>query len=109
VVKIPIVFTPRDLMKYNETLVFDINELNKIEVKIKGEGIPLKLELERTEDQNIDFGVSKVGHEVSRTVSVVNHSKKKIEITFDVDNQIEMLKKSFINVHPNGSLTINPR
>lgn len=30
-------------MKYNEDLVFDINGLNKIIVKIKGEGVPLKL------------------------------------------------------------------
>ncbi len=30
-------------------------------VKVKGEGIPLKLELEKTQDQNIDFGVTKVG------------------------------------------------
>jgi hydrocephalus-inducing protein len=57
-------------------------------VQIKGEGIPLKLELEKTEDQNIDFGVIRVGGDASRTVSLLNNSKKKIEITFDVDNQI---------------------
>jgi hydrocephalus-inducing protein len=86
--KVPIVFTPRDLTKYNEDIVFDINGLNKMIVKIKGEGIPLKLELEKTEDQNIDFGVTKVGNEASRTVSLFNYSKKKIEITFDVDGQL---------------------
>lgn len=48
VLRIPIVFTPRELIKYQETLIFDINSLNKIHVKIKGEGIPLKLEVERT-------------------------------------------------------------
>lgn len=34
--KVPIVFTPRDLKKYNEDIVFDINGLNKMIVKIKG-------------------------------------------------------------------------
>ena len=41
--KVPIVFTPRDLTKYQEDIVFDINGLNKMIVKVKGEGIPLKL------------------------------------------------------------------
>jgi len=59
-------------------LIFDINGLNKIIVRVKGEGIPLKLELEKTEDQNIDFGVTRVEGEASRTVSLVNNSKKKI-------------------------------
>ena len=52
-------------------------------------GVYLKLELDKTEDQNIEFGVTRVGGEASRTVSLVNHSKKKIEITFDVENQLE--------------------
>jgi hypothetical protein len=50
--------------------------------------VPLKLELEKTEDQNIDFGITKVGSEVSRVASLVNNSKKKIEITFDVEGQL---------------------
>ena len=78
-------------------------------VKVKGEGIPLKLELQRTEDQNIDFGITKVGGQASRTVSLTNNSKKKIEITFDVDDQIEDLKKQFIQIIPNTAVTINPR
>jgi hypothetical protein len=45
--KIPIVFTPREYMRYDEDLIFDINGLNKIIVKVKGEGVPLKLELEK--------------------------------------------------------------
>ena len=44
--------------------------------------------MEKTEDQNIDFGITKVGHEVSRTVTLINYSKKKIDITFDVSDQL---------------------
>lgn len=58
---VPIMFTPRELKKYSQDFVFDINGLNKIIVKVKGEGVPLKLELEKTQDQNIDFGITKVG------------------------------------------------
>lgn len=34
VLKIPIVFTPRECIKYNETITFDINGLHKIDVLI---------------------------------------------------------------------------
>ncbi len=63
VLKIPIVFTPRESKKYEETITFDINGLHKIDVLVQGEGIPLKLELESSQDQNIDFGIARVGSE----------------------------------------------
>lgn len=50
VLKIPIIFTPRESKKYEEILRFDINGLYKIDVKITGEGAPCKLELEKSED-----------------------------------------------------------
>ncbi len=65
--------------------------------------------MEKTEDQNIDFGVTRVGGDASRTVSLFNHSKKKIEITFDVEGQLEELKKQFIQIVPSSAFSINPR
>lgn len=50
VLKIPIIFTPRESKKYQDTITLDINGLQKIDVVISGEGVPFKLELERTED-----------------------------------------------------------
>ena len=44
------VFTPREVLNYSETITLDINNLHKIDLKILGEGISFKLELEKTED-----------------------------------------------------------
>lgn len=96
--KIPIIFTPRECIKYDETLTFDINGLHKIDVRITGEGSPFKLELERTEDQNVDFGVVRVGKESSKYVSLINLSKKAVTITFDTEDQLAELKKQFVTV-----------
>ena len=68
--KIPIIFIPRESRKYDETITFDINGLHKIDIKISGEGIPFKLELERTEDQNIDFGIVRVNNENTKIVTL---------------------------------------
>lgn len=76
---------------------------------MKGEGVPFKLEVEKTENQNIDFGITKVGEESSRVVSIINLSKKKIDITFDTDSQLEDFKKLFLEVHPSNEISINPK
>lgn len=44
-------------MKYNEVITLNINNLHTIDVRIMGEGIPMKLELEKSEDQIVDFGI----------------------------------------------------
>jgi hydrocephalus-inducing protein len=100
VLKIPIVFTPRESLKYNETVTFDINGLHKIDVKITGEGIPFKLELEKTEDQNLDFGVVRVGKESQKSVLLQNLSKKPVNLTFDTGDQLKELEKYFVSVLP---------
>jgi hypothetical protein len=53
VLRVPIVFTPRECVKYRNVIAFDINGLNRIEVEVTGEGIPLKLECEKAEHQNL--------------------------------------------------------
>lgn len=39
--QIPILFTPRELRSYQEAVTFDFNGLYKVDVLVKGEGIPL--------------------------------------------------------------------
>lgn len=81
-ISIPIIFTPRDIEKYEETITFDFNGIYKANVVIAGEGIPLVLELTRVEDQFLDFGVVKVGGESTRTATLVN--KSKMPVTFKI-------------------------
>lgn len=47
---IPITFTPRECVRYEQIVTFDINGLHKIDVVVKGEGTPFKLELDKSED-----------------------------------------------------------
>jgi hydrocephalus-inducing protein len=58
---IPIIFTPRQIMGYQEAIEFDINGLHKIKFPIRGEGVPLKLELLKAENKLVDFGIKTVG------------------------------------------------
>jgi hydrocephalus-inducing protein len=76
--EIPIMFTPRDIKSYNETVTFDFNNLYKVDVQIKGEGIPLHLELKDPDQAFLDFGIVTVGGDVTKTVPIVNKSKKPV-------------------------------
>jgi hydrocephalus-inducing protein len=76
--QVPIVFTPRELRGYQETVTFDFNGLYKVDVLVKGEGIPLQLELKDPDLGFIDFGIVSVGGDVTKTVPLINRSKKPV-------------------------------
>jgi len=108
--KVPITFIPRDFTKYEDDIEFDINGLHKIAVKLKGEGVPLKLELDKSEHSNIDFGVIGVGSDVTKVARLVNQGKRAIALTLNYGDQLEVLKqKSAISVYPDKEFTLNPR
>jgi len=109
ILKVPIVFTPRDIMKYEETIQLDINNLHKMELKVMGEGIPFKIDLDKQEDQVINFGTVKTGQDITKTIYIVNHSKKAINITFDNENQLQDLKENYLYITPNKNMKIMPK
>ena len=109
ILEIPIIFTPRDMIKYQEDVYFDINGLHKIKFPISGEGCPLKLELLKAEDKLVDFGIKTVGADVTKYVNVQNNSKRAITLSFDLDDQKENYEKYFLRYDPQKELTIKPR
>ena len=61
-------------MMYEEILEFDINGLHKIKFPIRGEGCPLKLELQKAENKLVDFGIKTVGANVTKTINIIRGS-----------------------------------
>eukprot|EP01022_Parablepharisma_sp_SALTPOND_P020800 TRINITY_DN386_c0_g1_i3.p1 TRINITY_DN386_c0_g1~~TRINITY_DN386_c0_g1_i3.p1 ORF type:complete len:4093 (+),score=589.86 TRINITY_DN386_c0_g1_i3:873-13151(+) len=117
-IAVPIIFTPRDIAKYEETIMFDFNGIHKASVVITGEGIPLVLELTRPEDQFLDFGVLKVGGDQTRTAALVNRSKKPVVFKIFPDSEVEFQKcclslsvnsKMEYTLKPNETLPIEVR
>lgn len=81
ILKVPIIYTPRDIEAMRETIEFDINGIHKTSVTIKGEGIPLKLELTQPDAEYVNFGAPLVGEIVTRTVQLTNKSKRPVRVT----------------------------
>lgn len=83
---IPIIFTPREIQKYQEVICFDFNGIYKVEVEIKGEGIPMNLELVDPEQHIVDFGIIAKGSDLTKTVNLINKSRKPITFTLTSEN-----------------------
>ena len=108
--KVPITFIPREFTKYEEDVIFDVNGLHNIAIKIKGEGVPLKLELEKSEHSNIDFGVVGVGADVTKVARLVNYGKRTISLNLNVQDQLEILRQKFaISIYPDKDFTLQPK
>ena len=106
--EVPIIFTPREIEKYSETVTFDFNGIYKMDVQITGEGIPMIIELVRPEDQYIDFGIIGVDNDITKSATLINKSKKPITFRLYTDNEAEF-SKNFLSLSPDKELTLRPK
>jgi Flagellar-associated PapD-like len=106
---VPIIFTPREIMTYNNVVVFDINNVMKFQVVIKGEGTQVKLELASRDQETVDFGVSRVGVEKTKTVQLTNKSKRSINLTLVDGSGMDELKKHAMFFSPDTEISLKPK
>ena len=67
-IEVPIIFTPREIKKYEEVVKFDFNGIHKMELKVAGEGIPMVIELVDPDNHLVDFGIVPVKGDVTKNV-----------------------------------------
>jgi hypothetical protein len=87
--EIPFYFTPRDIKSYSEVVTFDFNNLYKVDVLVKGEGIPLSLELKDPDQAFIDFGIVTVGGDVTKICPLINRSKKPVTFKLKASDKVQ--------------------
>jgi len=105
--QIPIKFMPREIELYKEVLEFEINNLEKVQVTITGEGCAAKVELVDQADTQINFGAVRVDHEVSRQVRIINRSK--IDLDYSFAQSAAILEGKAISMGRSGAGTLRPR
>ena len=108
ILKIPVIFTPREITKYEEIITFDVNGIYQMDVKIIGEGIHLIIDLARPEEQFIDFGIVGVGGDVTKTATLVNKSRKVVNLSLYPDNKEDFTKNN-LTLTPERELSIRSK
>lgn len=106
--EVPIIFTPREIKKYQETISFDFNNLYKLDVVITGEGIPMQLELVDPDQAFVNFGIVSVGSDITKTIPLINKSKKPINFTL-LPSSAEQFQKNAITFTPDNERTLKPK
>lgn len=97
--QVPILFTPREIRAYNETIKLDFNGLYFVDINIIGQGIPLQLDLKDPDQAYTNLGIVSVGGEVSRTVPLINRSQKSVKFYIQPRDK-EAFVKSALTISP---------
>merc|ERR1719375_323837 len=104
---IPIIFCPREVTEYVQRVQFVINDFSRAYVDIRGRGVPLRLEPEKIEMQNVEFGVTTGSEPVSRSVRLVNRSAR--AVSFELTDGNGELSERAVSWSPSTLTTLRPR
>ena len=83
-----IVFMPREMHAYTETVRLELNGGYSIPIPVRGEGAALRVELASPAQQNVQFGNIRLGTTATRAVRIVNASKKAVRLVLKPGGQL---------------------
>ncbi|XP_067905917.1 hydrocephalus-inducing protein homolog [Heterodontus francisci] len=105
-----IVFYPREPIKYQEVVTFEINGLTQQSIKIFGQGTEMKIEVVNHKDKMVYFQALRVGQTVKKVVPIVNRSSKLLTFTLAVTPNQQLLQNvEVLSLSPTGSIKLNAR
>ncbi|CAK0791292.1 unnamed protein product [Prorocentrum cordatum] len=108
-IRIPIVFSPREVCEYMQRIEFSINEYTRTAVDIRGRGCPMRLEVAQAEMQNVDFGVVTGGEVPIKAVKLANRSARPVSFEL-VDENGELADRTVTWVPgPGTTQTLKPK
>lgn len=108
--KVPILFTPREIRKYEESITLDFNGLYQVKVLIRAQGIPLNLDLRDPDQAITDLGIVSVSGQASKTVPIINRSQKAVKFTLKPRDESAFSKNSLsMSVGFNEVKTLKPK
>ncbi|KAJ8406633.1 hypothetical protein AAFF_G00302070 [Aldrovandia affinis] len=106
-VEVPITFYPREAVRYQERVVFQINACTKQAVEILGQGTEMKISVEEPRHKVVNLGVIQVGQKTKRAIPLVNNSLVPLAFSLISSPSLEVLLDSkVLSVRPAGEVTL---
>ena len=82
--KVPLTFTPDAAERYSTVVPFQVNGLYVVNVSVKGEGVPLRVEMiDRPVSWDVPFGRLRATQSATREFKFVNRSRLPATIRLD--------------------------
>lgn len=108
--QIPIIFTPREIRKYHETIKLDFDGLYFVDLQVTGQGIPLNLDLKDPDHATTDLGIVSVGGNATRVVPIINRSSKSVKFRISPENKDAFQKAALsISTPHDKEITLKPK
>ena len=108
--QVPIRFAPREVKEYSFAVPFMVNGTGKVSVNVSGKGINARLELVNGSQRRTAFGLVNVGTAVSRTVMVINKSKRALPLQLiEGGDYGKALSDRFISFSPAQQVLLQPK
>jgi hydrocephalus-inducing protein len=103
-------FIPRECMKYEEKVLFELNGLTRREICLKGVGTDMKIELVDSKQKVLDVGTLEVGKSSKKVVKIVNKSVASIEfnLLFEPKSEILIENKQILQISPYQGIKLKP-
>jgi hydrocephalus-inducing protein len=103
-------FYPRDAIKYNEKVEFEVNGLSKQVVEILGAGTAMKVEVANPKQKITNFGALRIDQTVKKVVPIVNNSPAPISFYLAVTPSQQLLQQpGVLTMSPTSEITLEPR
>lgn len=90
--KISIYFHPLTAKSYKTQAIFFINS-KAYPIHLRGNGVPLLLEVLDEKDKFVDFGSPLIGKTVIKTIKVINKSKATVAAIFDLIDRLPIFSR----------------
>ena len=103
--EVPIIFTPREIKNYNDVIKLDFNGLYQIDVVVKGQGIPMLLDLKDPDQAYTDIGAVSVNSDVTKVIPIINRSAKAIKFRVEPANK-DNFNKCALTISPDEKTDI---
>ncbi|XP_035275425.1 hydrocephalus-inducing protein homolog [Anguilla anguilla] len=106
-VEVPFAFYPREAARYQEKVVFQINDCARQAVEVLGQGVEMQIAVEDPRHKTVNLGVIQVGQKTKRVIPLVNSSPMPLTFTLTSSPSLEaLLDSKVLSVSPADEVTL---
>ncbi|GCB61582.1 hypothetical protein scyTo_0011337, partial [Scyliorhinus torazame] len=103
-----IIFYPREPIKYQEVVTFEINGLTQQTATVFGQGVEMKIEVANQKHRVINLKAPRIGQVVKKVVPIINRSSAPLTFSLTVNpNQLLLQDQKVLSISPNNGIKLD--
>eukprot|EP00048_Salpingoeca_helianthica_P006582 m.100402 g.100402 ORF g.100402 m.100402 type:complete len:4697 (-) comp14058_c0_seq1:25-14115(-) len=102
-----LIYVPRAAGVLNETVLFEVNSRTSVRLPVRGQAVPMRLQLDKPSERAVAFGSVAAGTVAERTVLLVN--KSVLPVNFLLTADVASLVEHGLSVHPGNACVLAPK